>query len=154
MLFVAAASNNMVLQILTGTDEINPQNEIDVASRAIVVLPANNCYDLLESANKIRTYVKRNNVNDMTESKRAIVSKYQTRASQYESEAVENLKKAIEGAEFIVSGEKVKLTGDMKHKLDEALEQLVYCVYSAFRLVDYQPDSDADIKAIANGKKK
>ncbi len=143
----------MVLQILTGTDEINPQNEIDVASRAIVVLPANNCYDLLESANKIRTYVKRNNVNDMTESKRAIVSKYQTRASQYESEAVENLKKAIEGAEFIVSGEKVKLTGDMKHKLDEALEQLVYCVYSAFRLVDYQPDSDADIKAIANGKR-
>ena len=148
-----SSGNDMVLQILTGTDEINPQNEIDVASRAIVVLPANNCYDLLESANKIRTYVKRNNVNDMTESKRAIVSKYQTRASQYESEAVENLKKAIEGAEFIVSGEKVKLTGDMKHKLDEALEQLVYCVYSAFRLVDYQPDSDADIKAIANGKR-
>lgn len=148
-----SSGNDIILQILTGTDEINPQNEIDVANKAIVILPANNCYELLESANKIRTYVKRNNVNDMTESKRVIVSKYQGRASQYEREAVENLKKAIEGSEFIVSGEKVKLAGDMKHKLDDALEQLVYCVYSALRLVDYQYDNDADIKAIANGKR-
>lgn len=122
-------------------------------NKVVVHLGQNNYYDLIEKALKIRTFKNKNNINDMTETMRVIVTNYMLRADKYEEEAREALKKAIETADLYVSGDLTKITGDMKFKLDQSLQKLVGFVYKNYSLLDYQPDTDADIRAIALGTK-
>ena len=150
---VGRSGSNMVLQYITNIYGINPNEMLNCDNKVVVNLGQTNYYELLEKVLKIRTFKNKNNINDMTETMRGIVTNYILRADKYEKEAADALQKAIEAADFYVSGEQKKFSGDMKAKLEEALQLLVGYVYSKYTLLDYQADSDADVKAVALGKK-
>ena len=150
---VGRTGSNMVLQYITNLYGVSPANMLNCDNKVVVHLGQTNYYDLIEKALKIRTFKNKNNINDMTETMRVIVTNYMLRADKYEEEAREALKKAIETADLYISGDLTKITGDMKFKLDQSLQKLVGFVYKNYSLLDYQPDTDADIRAIALGTK-
>ena len=59
-------------------------------------------YESLESAMKIRKYVKQRNVNQLPKSVQDIIRDQQEEATKYEQTAMEDLVKAIESAQFYV----------------------------------------------------
>ena len=152
-----AITGGMRLRFLTvATDQIE-KNEMRLMTQsqgkeAIVVLADTPYYESLESAMKIRKYVKQRNVAQLPRSVQDIIRNQQDEASKYEAEAAEELVKAIEDAVFYVDGEHIEIrSGNAKSKIDQALEYLVSHVYSELTLITHNADSDADIIAILNG---
>ena len=122
------------------------------ANQAIVVLSETPYYEFLESAEKIRKYVKQRNVAQLPVSVRNIIKNHQNEAERYEAGAKEQLEKAIENAAFYVDGEHIEINnGNAKSKLNQALEYLVMHVYSELGLISKNAESDADIIAILTG---
>lgn len=90
---VGRSGNELVLQFISSVYDIDPAYMLNCDNKVVVELGKTNYYDLVEAVLKIRTYKNKNNINDMTETMRAIVSNYQLRADKYELEAAEALKK-------------------------------------------------------------
>ena len=121
-------------------------------SQAIVVLSEFPYYESLESAMKIRKYVKLRSVANLPKSMQDIIRTQQDEATRYEEIAMDELKKAIEKAAFYVDGEHVEIrSGDAKSKINQALEYLVTHVYSDLELIEKNVETDADIVEILNG---
>ncbi|MDY5415083.1 BREX system P-loop protein BrxC [Anaerotignum sp.] len=119
---------------------------------AIVVLSDTPYYESLESAMKIRKYVKQRNVNQLPKSVQDIIRNQQEEATKYEQTAMEDLVKAIESAQFYVDGEHIELkSGNAKSKIEQSLEYLVSHVYSELSLIDKNVDTDAEILEILAG---
>ena len=119
---------------------------------AIVVLSDTPYYESLESAMKIRKYVKQRNVNQLPKSVQDIIRNQQEEATKYEQTAMEDLVKAIEFAQFYVDGEHIELkSGNAKSKIEQSLEYLVSHVYSELSLIDKNVDTDAEILEILTG---
>ena len=119
---------------------------------AIVVLSDTPYYESLESAMKIRKYVKQRNVNQLPKSVQDIIRNQQEEATKYEQTAMEDLVKAIESAQFYVDGEHIELkSGNAKSKIEQSLEYLVSHVYSELSLIDKNVDTDAEILEILTG---
>lgn len=119
---------------------------------AIVVLSDTPYYEFLESAMKIRKYVKQRNVNQLPKSVQDIIRNQQEEATKYEQTAMEDLVKAIEFAQFYVDGEHIELkSGNAKSKIEQSLEYLVSHVYSELSLIDKNVDTDAEILEILTG---
>ena len=119
---------------------------------AIVVLAETPYYESLESAMKIRKYVKQRNVNQLPKSVQDIIRDQQEEATKYEQTAMEDLVKAIESAQFYVDGEHIEIKGgNAKSKIEQALEYLVSHVYSELSLIEKNADTDADIIEILTG---
>lgn len=119
---------------------------------AIVVLSDTPYYESLESAMKIRKYVKQRNVNQLPKSVQDIIRDQQEEATKYEQTAMEDLVKAIESAQFYVDGEHIELKGgNAKGKIEQALEYLVSHVYSDLSLIEKNVDTDADVIEILTG---
>ena len=78
-------------------------------NEAIVVLADTPYYESLESAMKIRKYVKQRNVSQLPKSVQKIISDQQDEAGKYELSAMTELQKAIEGAQFYVDGEHLEI---------------------------------------------
>lgn len=146
-------TGGMKLRFLTvATDAADKQDlrlMVDSKGQAIVVLPDSPYYENLESAMKIRKYVKQRNVTQLPKSVQDIIRDQQDEASKYELDALEQLKKAIETAEYYVDGEHIPITsGDAKSRIDQALDYLVQHVYSELNLITKNAETDADILAI------
>ena len=121
-------------------------------NEAIVVLADTPYYESLESAMKIRKYVKQRNVSQLPKSVQKIISDQQDEATKYEESAMVELQNAIEGAQFYVDGEHLEIkAGNAKSKIDQSLEYLVSHVYSKLDLIRENAGSDADIIAILMG---
>ena len=153
---VGSLTGGMLLQVLTVATDPTEKNELrlmaDSSGKAIVVLAENPYYESLESAMKIRKYVKQRNVAQLPKSVQNIIKDQQDEAIQYEQTAAEDLKKAIADARFYVDGENIELKGgDAKSKIDQALEYLVSHVYSELGLITKFAESDADILKILRG---
>ena len=119
---------------------------------AIVVLADTPYFESLESAMKIRKYVKQRNVNQLPKSVQDIIHDQQDEATKYELSATEELKKAIVSAQFYVDGEHIEIkSGEAKSKIEQALQYLVSHVYSELSLIEKNAASDADIIAILTG---
>lgn len=150
---VGSISGGMKLRFLTvATDQIE-KNELRVMAQskgeAIVVLAETPYYESIESAMKIRKYIKQRNVAQLPKSVQDIIRDQQKEANDYEIAANESLKKAIIDAEFYVDGEHLSIKGgDAKSKIDQALEYLVAHVYNAFDLITKHADTDEDIISI------
>ena len=71
-------------------------------NEAIVVLADTLYYESLESAMKIRKYVKQRNVSQLPKTVQKIISDQQDEAGKYELSAMSELQNAIEGAQFYV----------------------------------------------------
>lgn len=124
------------------------------ANNEVIVLLSNEVqyFEELETAAKIRKYIKQKNVSQLPESIQDIIRKRQAQARTLEESAKAQIDKAIVGGTFFIYGEKIEIKyGDAKNKLDEALKQLIESVYSKLNLVNTFYDSDPDILTILNG---
>lgn len=154
---VGAIMGGMRLRFLTVATDVTQKSEMQLLSEstgkeAIVVLADTPYYEALESAMKIRKYVKQRNVPQLSKSVQNIIAAQMEQADKYENSVKDDLKKAIESAEFYVDGEHLEIKGgDAKSKIDQALEYLVSHVYSELNLITKNAESDADIIAILNG---
>ena len=153
---VGSITGGMKLRFLTVASDAAEKSELRLmtASRgqAIVVLSDSPYYENLESAMKIRKYVKQRNVAQLPKSVQDIIRDQQEEAGKYEQDAMEQLKKAIESAAFYVDGECIPIkSGDAKSKIDQALEYLVAHVYSELGLITRNVESDAEIVSILTG---
>ena len=172
---VGASTGGMKLRILTiATDQIEKSDlrlMSESSGQAILVLADTPYYEALESAMKIRKYVKQRNVAQLPKSVRDIITNYQNEADKYEQTAQINLAKAIYEAGFFVDGEKIEIKagtlstkeedpakreyeiqkGKAKNAIDQALEYLVSHVYSDLDLIKENAESDADIIALLTG---
>ena len=154
---VGALTGGMMLRVLTVATDPTEKNELrlmaESAGQAIVVLAENPYYESLESAMKIRKYVKQRNVAQLPKSVQDIIRDQQDEAGKYELTAADDLKKAIADAEFYVDGEHIEIKGgDAKSKIDQALEYLVAHVYSDLGLITKFAETDADIYKILHGE--
>ncbi len=148
-----AVTGGMKLRLLTVATDAAEKNEIRLMAmstgQAIVVLSETPYYEALESAMKIRKYVKQQNVAQLPKSVQDIIRNQQDEAGRYEQAAMDALKKAIEDAEFYVDGEHLPIkSGDAKSKIDQALEYLVAHVYSELDLITKNAETDEDIVEI------
>ncbi|MBR3171576.1 MAG: BREX system P-loop protein BrxC [Lachnospiraceae bacterium] len=154
---VGALTGGMMLRVLTVATDPTEKNELrlmaESSGQAIVVLAENPYYESLESAMKIRKYVKQRNVAQLPKSVQDIIRDQQDEAGKYELTAADDLKKAIADAEFYVDGEHIEIKGgDAKSKIDQALEYLVAHVYSDLGLITKFAETDADIYKILHGE--
>ena len=154
---VGVATGGMRLRFLTvATDAVEKTDYRLMAeskgNEAIVVLADTPYYESLESAMKIRKYVKQRNVSQLPKSVQKIISDQQDEAGKYELRAMTELQNAIEGAQFYVDGEHLEIkAGNAKSKIDQSLEYLVAHVYSKLDLITDNAGSDADIIAVLTG---
>lgn len=150
-------TGGMRLRFLTVATDATEKTELRLMAEsqgkeAIVVLADTPYFEALESAMKIRKYVKQRNVNQLPKSVQDIIRDQQEEATKYELSAMEDLKKAITSAQFYVDGEHIEIkSGEAKAKIEQALEYLVSHVYSELNLIEKNADSDADIIAILTG---
>ena len=150
-------TGGMRLRFLTVATDNTEKSELRLMTdskgkEAIVVLSDTLYYESLESAMKIRKYVKQRNVNQLPKSVQDIIRDQQEEATKYEQTAMEDLVKAIESAQFYVDGEHIELKGgNAKGKIEQALEYLVSHVYSELSLIEKNVDTDADVIEILTG---
>ncbi|MDO5138372.1 MAG: BREX system P-loop protein BrxC [Oscillospiraceae bacterium] len=154
---VGAITGGMMLRILTIAYDPDKRSELQLmtssSGQALIVLAENSYYESLESAMKIRKYVKQRNIAEQPKSMQDIIRDHQDQAGQYEVTAVDDLKKAIADAQFYVDGEHIEIRGgDAKSKIDQALEYLVAHVYSDLGLITKFAETDADIHKILRGE--
>ena len=151
-----AVTGGMKLRFLTVATDAVEKSELRLMTeskgQAIVVLSGTSYYEALESAMKIRKFVKQRNVSQLPKSMQDIIRDQQDEAGRYELSAMEDLKKAIVNAAFYVDGEHISITsGDAKSRIDQALEYLVAHVYSELGLIEKNAETDADIIEILTG---
>ena len=154
---VGSLTGGMMLRILTVATDPTEKNELRImtesAGKAIVVLSENPYYESIESAMKIRKYVKQRNVAQLPKTVQDIIRDQQDEAGKYELTAADDLKKAIVDADFYVDGEHIEIKGnDAKNKIDQALEYLVIHVYRDLNLITKFAETDADIYKILHGE--
>ena len=157
---VGAAQGGVRLRFVTVASDYYNASELklitdsQVNNEAIVLLSNEFQYfEELETAAKIRKYIKQKNVSQLPESIQDIIRKRQAQARTLEESAKTQIDKAIVSAAFFICGEKIEIKyGDAKSKLDEALKQLIESVYSKLNLVNTFHESDADILTILNGE--
>ena len=157
---IGAATGGVRLRFVTiASDYYNaPEQKLIMDSQfnnEVIVLLSNEVqyFEELETAAKIRKYIKQKNVSQLPESIQDIIRKRQAQARTLEESAKAQIEKAIVGGKFFICGEKVEIKyGDAKSKLDEALKQLIESVYSKLNLVNTFCESDADILTILNGE--
>lgn len=154
---IGSITGGMKLQIYSiATDDCEKRDlklQINSKGQAIVVLGDGKYYELIESALKIRKYVKTRNVAQLPKSVQDIIRNQQDEATKYENDALDAIKKAIETAAFYVDGEHIEIKGgDAKSKLDQALEYLVTHVYYDLELVGQNVNDDSDIVEILTGQ--
>ncbi|ETA80431.1 BREX system P-loop protein BrxC [Youngiibacter fragilis] len=155
---VGSASGGVRLRFVTvASDYYNaPEAKLLADSfanhEAIVLLSGDvHYFEELETAAKIRKYIKQKNVSQLPESIQDIIRKRQAQARILEDSAKKQIEKAIIGGAFFINGEKVDIKyGDAKIKLDEALKQIIESVYSKLNFVNKFFESDADILTILN----
>lgn len=151
-----AITGGMKLRFLTVATDAVEKTELRLMTeskgQAIVVLSGESYYEALESAMKIRKFVKQRNVAQLPKSMQDIIRHQQDEAGRYEMAAMEDLKKAIQSAAFYVDGEHIEVKGgDAKARIDQALEYLVSHVYSELGLIEKNAETDADVVEILNG---
>lgn len=155
---VGSATSGVRLRFVTvASDYYNaPEQKFimdsQVNNEAIILLSSHVQYfEELETAAKIRKYVKQKNVAQLPESIQDIIRGRQAQARRLEESAKAQIAKAIAEGTFYVYGEKIEIKcGDAKTKLDEALKQLIESVYSKLNLVNRFSESDADVLSILN----
>jgi len=110
-------------------------------------------FEVLETAAKIRKYIKQKNVSQLPESIQDAIRKRQTQARTLEESAKKQIEKASVDGTFFICGEKVAIKhGEAKSMLDEALKQLIESVYAKLNFVNVFRESDADILQVLNGE--
>ncbi len=168
-------TGGMLLRVLTAASDPVEKTEMRLVTeskgQAIIVLADNPYYESLESAMKIRKYVKGRNVSQLPKSVQDIIRDQQDEAANYEMRAAAFLAEAIATGRFYVDGESIDIhpgnvsvseidteKRDLKVKqararsvIDQALEYLVSHVYSDLGLITKFAETDDDVLSILRG---
>ncbi len=153
---VGAVTGGMRLRFMTVATDAVDKDKFSLMTKskgreAIVVLADTPYFEALESAMKIRKYVKQRNVAQLPKSVQDIIRDQQDEANKYELTAMEELRRAIENADYYVDGEMLEFKGgDAKSKIEQALGYLVEHLYTELSLVTRFAETDADIIATLN----
>ena len=125
-------------------------------NEAILVLSDKYPYfDDLESAAKIRKYVKSRNVAQLPEAIQHIIRGKQQQASAYEKTAKEHISSAILEAKVYVSGEMSEIkTSSVKDKIENSLSSLIESVYSKLGYIKKNFDNDMELLQILTNPNK
>lgn len=126
----------------------------NVDNEAILVLSDKYPYfDDLESAAKIRKYVKSRNVAQLPEAIQHIIRGKQQQASVYEKIAKEHISSAILEAKAYVSGETSFIKAStVKDKMETVLSGLVESVYSKLGYIKHNFDNDDELLQILSNQ--
>lgn len=157
---VGSATGGVRLRFVTvASDYYNaPEAKLIMDSKTnnetiILLSSAVQYFEELETAAKIRKYIKQKNVSQLPESMQDIIRKRQAQVRMLEDSAKKQIEKAIVDGTFFICGEKVEIkVGEARNQIDEALKQLIESVYSKLNLVNVFRESDADILQILNGE--
>lgn len=157
---IGSVSNGVRLRFVTvASDYYNaPEAKMIMDSQInneVVILLSNSVhyFEELETAAKIRKYVKQKNVSQLSPSIQDIIRKQQAHARTLEENAKKQIEKAIIEGKFFVYGEKVDLkSSDARIKIEEAIKLLIEGVYSKLNYINVFKESDADILQILNGE--
>ncbi|SEG33478.1 hypothetical protein SAMN04487934_11616 [Eubacterium ruminantium] len=157
---VGTLTGSMKLRILTVASDLYGSGEQKLIMKsmdneAIIALSDEYPYfEEIESAMKIRKYVKGRNVAQLPETIQSIIRGRQQQASAYEKRAKELIASAIINAKIYVHGERVEIKNNsVKDKIDGALGYLVESVYTKLSLVRKNYDSDQDILNVLSSNK-
>ena len=126
---IGTPSNNMQIKFLTVATDPTDKTELRLRTQSskqiTVVLADTPYYSSLESAMKIRNYVKRRNVSQMPKSMQDIIRGKQDEATNYENEAMSALRKAMVEADVDVEVDKLQIRGGgAKSRIDKAFDDL------------------------------
>lgn len=123
-------------------------------NEAIILLASSvHYFEELETAAKIKKYVKQKNVSQLSQGIQDIIRKQQSHARTLEDSAKKQIERAIIEGKFYINGEKVEpRSSDVKTKIDDTLKQLIENVYSKLNYVNTFKESDADLLHILNGE--
>ena len=111
-------------------------------------------YEAMETSQKIKKYIKQQNVNQKPASVQKIITDKQTEANRLEKQVIDDVKKSIVDAKFYIGGEIITIPGtDAVAKINKALENLVESTYSYLNMIDDFYDTDGDILAVLRGQK-
>ena len=156
----ASSSEDMKLHFMSVAADANDLQELRLIANskqaeAICVLSDDYKYfEAMETAEKIRKYVKQINVNQKPTSIQKIIMDKQNEARRLEKQVIEDLKEAIVHGKYYIDGEVVAIQGnDAVKKIDEALKYLVEHIYYNLSMMDDNFNSEADISSILNGTK-
>lgn len=109
-------------------------------------------FENIENALKIDKYVKQKNVSQCPQSIQTIIKEQQMESTHLIVEAKEEITKAIIEGDFFIDGEVVPINGSsLKTKIDKALEYLVEHTYSQLNKINFNAQSDADLRNVLNG---
>ena len=154
---VGTPTGNMILRCLTVATDATQKSDIQLMAQskdkeAIIVLADTPYYEALESAMKIRKYVKQRNINQLAKSVQDIIRSQNDEATKLEQKSATELRKAIENGVFFADGERIDLkTGDAKSRIDQMLDYLVSHLYHGLELITRNATSDADVLDILRG---
>ena len=105
----------------------------------------------IESALKIRKYVKQRNVLQLAEPIQNIIRGKQHLAAEYEAQAKKNLESAIGNGRCYVDGSRYTMRGNgLREKLDGVLGTLVCSVYSKLSYIGKNYETEAETEALLN----
>ena len=154
---IGVLGGGMRLRVLTDATPEQMKSDFQLMSESkgkevIIALADTDYFKTLESAMKIRQYVKGQNVNTKPKTVQDIIKNQQEEASRLEERVDELLKQAINEGSIFADGEKLELHGgDAKAKIDKALEYLVTHIYSEMDKITRFAETDADVIAVLNG---
>jgi len=125
-------------------------------NEAIIVLSDKYPYfDDLESAAKIRKYVKSRNVAQLPEAIQHIIRGKQQQASAYEKNAKDHITSALLEAKTFVAGDINEIkTSSVKDKIEGALGALIDCVYTKLSYIRKNFDNDSELLEILSSQEK
>lgn len=150
-------NEEIALQFLSVATDETEKTELQLVTnssgKVLVMLGDESYYEPLLAAEKIRKYVKQNNVTQLPETIQSIIRSYNDKAGKYEKAARDNLEKAAVSGRFYVDGDRFSpSSGSLKEKITQALEKMVRSVYTHLGDIEQHVESDSDITGILTGK--
>lgn len=150
--------NGMRLNLITlANEELADASDavLDMKSseQALLVLDtANDYWEVLYNAARIQKYVRTQNIQALSQRKRAIIQAKQEEANTNRKEAVDLISEAIVKGRVSVDGRTVQVpAANAKQKIDGVLDELVGCTFTKASLIDSPLDNDGQLRDVLGG---
>ena len=147
-------SGGMKLQFITEAEDMDKLSLItNSKNQAICSLSKEYSYfEDIQTALKIEKFVKQKNWNQYPDTIQDIVRNKQREGNRLKNDAKELISKAIVEGTFYIDGEEVSLSGTSpKAILDKALSYLVEHTYDKLHQINYNAQSESEIRNVLNG---
>lgn len=151
------SSGGMRLNVITIANELAEASdgELDMKSteQALLVLDtANDYYEVLYNAAKIKKYCQTQNLSALPKTKRDIVQAKQEEAATNRKEARDLIADAIVKARVSVNGRTLQVSAAKpEQKIELVLDELVGSTFTKAGLIEYPVDTDAQIREVLKG---